>query len=255
MNKEYEKICHKYNLNKDNYQIIDGITVIPTQKEDVIVLLTSENLYPHVLDIYKKDKNISEKEFKEIIKGMNDKYLNAKSVLPFPFEDYSLGQIVAISDAISIEETNHGHSSSLYFGDMCLDEEKDKNLINFFAYAKFVGSQIDNYFMNSYKMKILGFDYPNVYEYVSSLMNNINDCIDNFIKEGKRPFPIHILEYIGQSENINIYNHALFDIIELLLASKNYKIGSGDDYCNIIPIDDTPSLDELNAKYLKQLMK
>ena len=59
-------------------------------------------------------------------------------------------------------------------------------------------------------------------------MNSINECIDIYAAKGERPFPYHILEYLGQNDkNVEEYMYELYDIIELILKQKGFKIKSG----------------------------
>ena len=105
-------------------------------------------------------------------------------------------------------------------------------------------------------MKILGFDYPDIHSYIKKLMYNIRTCINCNIEIGRRPSPVDILKYIGQNnKDIELYDHYLYNIIDLLLKQKGYKIKSGfEHYREIEPTDkSTADLSILSTNLLKIL--
>lgn len=253
----FRRKCCEYGLDWMNFEIYGDVILLNTSNKYVYVLLDKNY---NTIGIHKVEFANMHLTKQQITDGYNEIYnLIDESegyCFPYPFQNLSLKQIVNLSNRINIYGSNHGHSSDFTInGDMIIGEN-DKTYICLLSYIKFMGIQIEEYFLNSYKMKILGFDYPDIHSYIKNTMYNIRQCVNDNIKIGRRPFPVDVLEYIGQNnKDIELYNHYLYNIIDLLMKEKGYKIKGGfKHYREIEPTEkNTEDLSVLSTNLLKIL--
>ena len=253
----FRRKCCEYGLDWMNFEIYGDVILLNTPSKWVYVLLDKNynTIAVHKVEFYNMhlDKKEITNDYDEIYNLIDE---SVGCCLPFPFQNLSLKQIVNLSNRINIYESNHGNSSDITInGDMIIGEN-DKTYIGLLSYIKFIGIQIEQYFLNCYQMKILNFDYPDIHPYIKHTMHNIKKCIDYNIEIGRRPFPVNVLEYIGQNnKNIEQYDHYLFNIIALLLKEKGYKIKGGfKHYREIEPTEkNTEDLSVLSTNLLKIL--
>ena len=246
--------CCDYGLDWEDFNIIDDTIILNTSKDNILVILDE---HYNIINIYDKNKEISKvAPIEKRIKEIKELYENAYVKLPYPFENLSLKQIVELSNRVYIHETNHGHSSNIFVNGELVNDEVGSIYVSLLAYIKFLGQQIEDYFKNLYQMKMMELDYPFVYTYIKSLIDNINKCINENIEKGNRPFPIDIINYLGQDvKKISQYNHELYKIIDLLLKEKDIKINDGfENYKKIeITEKETFDLSDIANKLLKIL--
>ena len=246
--------CCAYGLDWEDFYVLDDIIVLNSPKENILVLLDD---HYNTINIYDKNNDISklvpaEKRIKEI----KESYETIYAKLPYPFQNFSLKQIVELANRVYIHETNHGNSSDMIVNGEIVSDEHDSIYISLLSYIKFLGQQIEQYFMNLYQMKMMGFEYPDVYQYISNLMSNIDECINANIKKGNRPLPINIIQYLGQDRNnIEKYNHELYSVIDLLLKQKGVKIKGGFEHYKEFEMaeKDITDLSAISKKLLKIL--
>lgn len=253
-NVNFRNKCCDYGLDCEDFYILDDIIVLNSPKESILVLLDE---HCNTIGIYdKNDDNSKLVPIEKILKEIKESYETVYYKLPYPFQNFSLKQIVELANRVYIRETNHGHSSNMIVNGEIVNDEYDSIYVSLLSYIKFLGQQIEQYFMNLYQMKMMGFDYSDVYQYISSLMNNIDECINANIKKGNRPFPIDIINYLEQDRNdIEKYDHELYSIIDLLLKQKGVKIKNGFEHYKELEITekDTTDLSEISKKLLKIL--
>lgn len=249
----FRKKCCELGLDWRKFKIHDDTIILSTPRSDVFVLLDE---HYNVIGIPKIKQENSEaieeyvSAYKEFY-GFTDK--ESGICFSYPFQDLSLNQIVALSKRIFVNKINHGHSSyTMVNGDIVTDKN-DSNYVCLLSYIKFLGKQIDQYYKNLYKMRMMGLDYPDVYTYINKLMSNIDECINQNIEKGKRPFPVDIIDYLGQDrDGIEEYDAMLYRVIDLLLKEKGYKIKSGEHYMELEKIEkDDTDLSNLVSKLLK----
>ncbi len=210
--------CCVYGLDWKNFNIFDDIIVLNTPKNDVFVILDEKYNTIGILNTEEEKEIKSIQEYVLEYKRMYD-LVDSKTgfTFPYPFQKLSLKQIVELADNIFIVK------NYLYVNNNKYDiYAKDNIIISLLLYVKFIGEQINNYFLNSYQMKILGFKYPDVHSYIKSLIANINESINTNIKNENYPLPIDIMEYLGQNREVaEKYDIELYGIINVLV--KNNK--------------------------------
>lgn len=220
---KFKNKCYTYGLDYEDFDIVDDVIILSSPKKNIKFLLDE---HYNIINIYNLNDTIY-KYFSsdEIIKDAKRRYETLIIRLPYPFQNYSIKQIVEIANRVSIHNTNHGHSSNMFVNGELVTNEQDDIYVSLLSYIKFLGKQIEQYYMNLYQMKMMDFNYYDIYEYIKKIMTNINECIDNNIEQNKRPFPIDIINYLGQNRNIIEENEQeLYNIINLLLKDKGLKI-------------------------------
>lgn len=247
----------EYGIYSSDCEIYDDAIIMNSHKNGIYVILDRNY---NTIGIHKVEFATMHLRKEEIAKGYNELYelVDKESGCNFlyPFDKLSLKQIMELSKRVSIRGANNGHSSySLVNGDVVIDEENNE-YIGLLSYINFLSEQVSEYFIDSYHIKMLGFDYPNVYEYIRNIMYEIDRCIDMYIKNEKRPFPADIIAYLGKRGKERKNEHKeLYSVIELLLKQKGYKIKGGFAHYNEIePIcEEKKDLSNLSVNLLKIL--
>lgn len=248
--------CSEYGLDWMNFEICGEVIILNTPKRGNYVLFDKNY---NTIGVHKMEFANMFLSKEDIAEGYTELYNLVDEAsgccFPYPFQSFSLKQIVELSNRICIHETNHGHSSDVLVNGDIVNGDNDEDYIGILSYIKFLGEQIQEYFLNAYQMKMMGFDYPDVYSYVRSLIDNTIECIEKNIAKGNRPFPIDVLEYLGNKSGIEKYNHALFNIINLLMKERGVKAKSGvKHYKEIEPTKkSTEDLSTLSINLLKIL--
>ena len=263
MNKEkiindinFRLACRNYGLDWDNFEIYDDVIIINSPKKSIYVLLDKNY---NIIGIHKVKPETMHFSKREIASGYVELYstLNEddRFKLHYPFESFSLKQIVDISNRVEIIETNHGHSSKMLVNDNLVEGENDDIYIELLSYIKILGNEIKEYYLNCYHMYIMGFDYPDVFAYINAFMDNIDECINKSINNNERPFPIDILRYTCKTKFLDEYGSALYDVIDLLMMQKSVKAKSGvEHYREIESVSEcNVDLSNLSSKLIKIL--
>ena len=68
---------------------------------------------------------------------------------------------------------------------------------------------------------------PNIYEYVRTLVVRLNDCVEFHLDHNRRPWPSYILSGLGQNYRELKMDGILYDVADLLMNQKGYKVKSG----------------------------
>lgn len=248
--------CRNYGLDWDNFEIYDDVIIINSPKTFIYVLLDKNY---NIIGVHKVKPATIYFSKREIARGYNELYstLNEddRFKLHYPFESFSLKQIVDISNRVEIIETNHGHSSDIIVNDSLVDGINDSVYIELLSYIKILGNEIKEYYLNCYHMYIMGFDYPDVFAYINAFMDNIDECINKSIDNRKAPFPIDILRYTGKTKFLDEYGSALYDVIDLLMRQRGVKPKSGFEHYDEIEIvsKSDEDLSNLSSKLIKIL--
>lgn len=255
----FKQQCRKYGIYWENCEVYDNVILLNTPIKDLYVIF-DKNYNTIAIDKLESDMQQSKIDF---AKRKYYKYCNFTDIFPFgeefdyPFEDFTLKNIIDLYDKIEIMETNHGHSLSIKINGKWYDREskEHENYFRLLSYIKFLGEEIKRYFLFTYHLQILGCKVPNVYEYVRNLISQINNSIDFFIENNKRPWPSYILSNIGQNPKEIDFDELLYDVIDLLLNDKGFRIkwGSPDEIEELDKPDQKSNLSLLATQLLEIL--
>lgn len=249
----FRMVCYSYGISWSDFQIYDNVIILNSPKPNILVLL-DENY--NTIGIYDRNIEIDNQiiTLGEIIGEYKQEYGTVNNKLPYPFQNYSLEQIVDLSNRVKILGTSHGHSCDLFVNEKLVEDDYNSIYYKLLLYAKYIGQQIQSYYLNLYKMKIKGFDYPNVYSYISGIETNIDECINSKIQNSKRPYPIDILNYLGEGRNeIEEYVHQLYAVIDLFLKEKGMSIKSGFEHYDELEVIEKNTFDM--SKFADQLLR
>ena len=232
-NMKFRQECSKYGLNWEYFN------VVTCGNNDYVILLNMPNRNIYVL----LDKNYntigvepfnSHRDYNAIEKFARDKYnayCNFTDKMPFgenfgyPFEKFTLKDIIDLANKIEVIETNHGHSLNILInGELYYrNSEKNDSYFELLLYIKFLAEEINQFFLYSYHMQMLGYEDLDVYSYIRHLIKNINQCIDSNINKYRRTYSCNILSYIGQNYNELKFSGILDHVANLLIKDKGYK--------------------------------
>lgn len=248
--------CRNYGLYWENFEVYDDVIIINSPKVGIYVLLDKNY---NIIGVHKVKPATMHFSKREIVRGYNELYSTPneddKFKLHYPFESYSLKQIVDISDRVEIIGTNNGHSPDMIVNGNLVEGVNDSTHIGLLSYIKILGNEIKQYYLNSYHMYMMGFDYPDAFAYINAFMDDIDECINKSINNNKRTFPIDVLRYTGKTKFLCEYGSALYDVIDLLMKQKGMKPKSGfEHYEEIEPVTRSDEdLSSLSSKLIKIL--
>lgn len=227
----FRLVCRDFGVDWKNFEVYDDVIIIDSPKIGIYVLLDKNY---NIIGVHKTELstfNLSKSElclgYSELYNTINE---DARFRLCYPFQNFSLKQIVDISNRIEIIETNHEHSSEMLVNGELVDGENDSTYIELLSYIKILGKEIKEYYSNCYQMYMMNFDYPNVIAYINQFIYNIDECINKSISTNERPFPIDILRYTARIKFLYDYANPLYGVIDLLMRQKGAQAKSGFEY-------------------------
>ena len=72
-------------------------------------------------------------------------------------------------------------------------------------------------------MQMMGYEFPDVYEYVRRLIEKINENINESIKNNETPLPYNILSSLGMDNSEIGPIYQLYDAIDVIMREKEQK--------------------------------
>lgn len=213
-------------LNGD-FEVYGDVIKLNSKESGIYTLIDK---YYNVIGIYKDELSLEHQtkeelanKIAEIYKKYSEVDETGKHTLPTPFETFSLQQILELSKRINIIPSNHGHSADMIVNGQIIDKinEDDYSAIYFYflTYIDFLGKCIKQYYKEAFHIKSLGFDYPDVYEYLNSLVANLEKGIHNLDDFSARTLG----KSIGKTgdEFMDNYSLSLYQIIKFYVL--HYK--------------------------------
>lgn len=149
--------------------------------------------------------------------------------LKYPFNNLTIDQIIYISNRINPLIVNHGRTIMIKINGNYYDRsnKEQEDYICLASYIKFIGKEVEFYQKYSSRFKSIGLCVPSEYEFINALISKIEECIDFYIGKNMRPWPIDILKNLNQTDEVYELENSLYDIIDLLLKEKNYRVKPG----------------------------
>lgn len=208
--------CCEYGLDWSNFEVVNDVIVVNTEKDDVIVLVDKSGSDYVLFDVRSRGEILPGHTIEEIVDYSQGLYQTAADNMPDPFRGYSIKRLVELASKIEVHETNHGHSCDvIVYGEELKDDPKE----NFYLYTKFMGEQIKRYFKMSYQMKMLGFPFPDIHTYLTALVANIDECVKKYAENGVRVEPANVAEHLGQ-DMLELNIHELYGVLNYTVNNK-----------------------------------
>lgn len=234
---KFIQVCDKYGVYWGNCDVYGELIVLNTPITDLFVIMDKNY---NTIGVEYIDLDVEDLE--EYLSNKYYGYCNFTDVLPcgdnlgYPFEEFTLKNIIDLSNQVEVRETNQDHSLRIKVNGVWVNSDwYDKNTIDnedyfkLLSYIKFLGEEIKQYFLLSYHMQAMEFEMPDVYAYVRTLNDKLLEYVFNCASLSRRPTPSDYLSYIGQNiEKVDIVGISglLSDAIDLLLTEEGYKIAS-----------------------------
>lgn len=256
---KFKQMCGLYGLDWENFEIYDDVILLNTPTLGLYVLF-DKNYNTIGVDIIDFSKFSDKCDF---VKNKYYEYSNFIGSMPFddgfgyPFEKFTLKNIIDLSSCIEIMEDYQGNSLSMRINDNSYDRRVSKNekYFQLLSYIKFLGEEIKRYFLINYHMQSIGIEIPNVYEYVKLLISRVDECVSFHLNHNRRPWPSYILSGLGQNYRELKMSGILYDITDLLMFEKGYKVktGSPEEIERIESLDEKKDLDVIANELLKKV--
>ena len=246
---KFRSKCNCFGLNPEEAAECDGVIVVPSPKRDIYALFDTNY---NIIDIVKIDSTNSEKTVDKYMAEYTDVNESDKYSFPYPFQKFSIKQIYDIANRVSIHETNNGYSSDMFVNGKLVEDEIGNIYLSLLYYISFIGEQINQYYRNLYQMKMMDFDYPNIYTYIKSITSNIEECINRRRQSEEQVMPVDIIDYLGQDRKlIDRYSPMLYNTIRLFDKVNEDKTidleSAANDLLKLLEISD----EEVERRYIE----
>ena len=232
MNKEmiknsyaFRKKCSEYGLDYNNFDILDDVIVVNTPDKYIKVLLDEEFNVVSICDFHSINEVRDYEKFCENrIQTAKFEYDSKKIQASTPFINYTLKNIVELSNRIDILPFNNGHNHTIFVGNLELNASMGNDYIALLMYIKFLGNAIESYLKTLYHLKLLGIKSYNVHSYVDELIFRIEEFLMFGVKSNQKIKPIHVVKHLGLDSSVATeYEIELIDIINLLTNNENIE--------------------------------
>ncbi len=253
---EFRDVCHEYGVDWDSFYFTgDGIVLSPPKK-DIFVFLDFDFNTIGISHVDEWQKNMNINQLSDIYNSLFDSISPENGViLPSPFQDLSLKQLMDLAKRVNLHDTNHGHSFDMIVNEKRLSDSHDSDYVTLLGYIKFLSEVVHDYWLNAYRTKIVGSTVGHqgmdVYTYLKGYVANIEECVDTCLKEKRKPLPIDISGYLGM-DNGKAYKRSneLYLTIDTLLKARGIKAKKLNELHNT---GVEPALNEKAVKLLKIL--
>ena len=218
--------CSEYGLNVEDAEVFEDVITVKTPKEELYVIFDKDfNTIGIEENIFNETKIFAEDFYEE--------YCRFCDVLPrgknfgYPFEAFTLRDFIYIGNNTDIFRTNNGKSTTTTVTidkeKKIIDRENNEEYVELLGYIKFISQQIRKYFLMIYHMQMMGYEFPDVYEYVRRLIEKINENINESIKNNETPLPYNILSSLGMDNSEIGPIYQLYDAIDVIMREKEQK--------------------------------
>lgn len=218
--------CSEYGLDIEDAEVFDDVITVKTPKEELYVLFDKDfNTIGIEENIFNDTRTFAEDFYEE--------YCRFCDVLPrgknfgYPFESFTLRDFIHIGNNTDIFRTNNGKSTTTTIKidgkRKLIDRENNEEYVELLGYIKFISEEIQKYFLISYRMQMMGYEFPDVYEYVRRLIEKINENINESIKNNENPLPYNILSSLGMDNSEIGPIYQLYDTIDVIMREKEQK--------------------------------
>lgn len=195
MNKEklkndmnFRYVCSDFATDfwNDDFEIYGNVVKLNSIKRGVYTLIDE---HYNVIGVYNDELSLNNQTEEELANRIAEIYKRYSEVdetnryiLPIPFETISLKEIQDLFKRIEIMPSNHGHSIDMFINGQevrDVDDDFSKLCFYYLTYIKFLGYYIERYFKELFRMKSLEIDYPDIYTYLSKIIDGIKKCIES----------------------------------------------------------------------------
>lgn len=188
---KFGRKCDKYGSNWDYFQgfgkkwysqkscenELEMLLYILNTKNPNVRVLLDENF--NTVAVVKTDEMKMSLDEPSFYRRESEKWYNSEDVtLPYPFDKITMAELMELYSRIKFREPNYTSKHKMYFNNQEILDDKNSVYCSLLSYIEFIGSNVEEYFKNSFRAKMLGFDTPNVYEYINALVASINQYFD-----------------------------------------------------------------------------
>ena len=239
--KFYDK-CLKYGLDWPNYKVCyfaedDYVIYFEDSSKNIITLLDknynifcisnnkdlSQTIESKTFGINPETYAFIQKKYQEYCELTFADFAYKYGISPssyYPFSTFSLKNIMDLS-AHTLFLADDKNFKMLVDRKLVCGKE-DENYIGILCYINFLKSLVEQFHINEYHFKSLGFDYPNIYFYLRNILRNITTYINDFATFSQLPLPEDLLKYLGKYDREAVANyHALLSKIINTISEEN----------------------------------
>lgn len=211
---EFKKECDKYGLYNVDAEAFNNVILVRTPVEGLYIFLDNNYKTIGVEKIDPTFETLFANTYYEKISSCNEtSQLN--NFLDYPFENYSLYDLFSLADKYESIKPSESFNVFKEKEDGSIIKRKIKPIYDLLiSYIKFINEEIRTFYIMSYRMQVMGFSSPSIYEYIRSIMESINLYIEECERNQKNPQVSDILTILGKKNNDS--EEMIEDIIKLL---------------------------------------
>ena len=152
--------------------------LFPTNKRVRVILDKNFNTVDVLSDKDFKKLESVKLGYKSYLESLcNNWYNGANVTLPYPFDKITMSKLMELYSRIKFHDPNHSNKYKMYFDNKIVTDDTYGLYSGLLSYIEFIGSNVEEHFATLYKSKILGYDYPNVYQYVNNIVSLLNEYL------------------------------------------------------------------------------
>lgn len=211
---DFKKECDKYGLYNVDAEAFNNVILVRTPIDGLHIFLNNNYETIGVEKINPAYEITFANTYYDKI-STHDETNQFGKVFDYPFENYSLNDFFVLAN--KYESIKPSKSFAVF------KEKEDGSIIKreikpiydlLMSYVKLITEEIRSFFVMSYRMQVMGFSSPSVYEYIRSIMESINLYIEECERNQKNPQVSDILTILGKKNNDS--EEMIEDIIKLL---------------------------------------
>lgn len=210
---DFKKECDKYGLYNVDAEAFNNVILVRTPIDGLHILLNNNYETIGVEKINPAYEITFANTYYDKI-STHDETNQFGKIFDYPFENYSLNDFFVLADKYESIKPIKSFTIFKETEDSIIKREI-KTIYNLLiSYIKFINEEIKTFYIMSYRMQVMGFSSPSVYEYVRTIMESINLYIEECERNQKNPQVSDILTLLGKKNNGS--ETMIEDIIKLL---------------------------------------
>ena len=210
---DFKKECDKYGLYNVDAEAFNNVILVRTPIDGLHILLNNNYETIGVEKINPAYEITFANTYYDKI-STHDETNQFGKIFDYPFENYSLNDFFVLADKYESIKPIKSFTIFKETEDSIIKREI-KTIYNLLiSYIKFINEEIKTFYIMSYRMQVMGFSSPSIYEYVRTIMESINLYIEECERNQKNPQVSDILTLLGKKNNGS--ETMIEDVIKLL---------------------------------------
>ena len=226
-NYKFKLACNRFGLDYSKAIYCSNVLVVPSERSNIYVTFDKRC---NVIDVgkYININGNADDYFECIYTIFNDKHISNITICN---DDYSTNAKISLGEIIKLTD-KYKYDNKYSRVSITEEDNLDENQKNFISYFSFLRSVGDKYNILRYQMLSCGVDIPDQRSYIRFVINDLNNYINECLKNNRKPDVHEFINYSGQINVFLVHSNEIDAAINLLMKIKGYAISDKGD---IIP--------------------